>query len=221
VLLRYRWRDAQPAEWFLLGLLAWVFGQALATSYGRAIAVLAPRYLDLLAIGILANFACLLWFLDRVTERKRVVARIVIVLWLGLVAVGMYRQWPIMTAEIEHKRQIGLAEQANVTGFLRTGDKSYIEGKPFLETPYPDAARLIRLLSDPEIRTILPAAIVPANVTERREGRLDKTVAVLLGHAYVPLMVGALLCVAAALTGSRKQGGAVQAARRNNEGMHG
>jgi hypothetical protein len=220
VLLRHR-RAARPAEWFMLALLAWVFGQALATSYGRAIAVLAPRYLDLLAIGILANFACLLWFLDRVTKPGRIVVRIAIVLWLGLVAVGMYRQWPIMTAEIEHKRQIGLAEQANVTGFLSTGDKSYIEGKPFLETPYPDAARLMRLLSDPEIRTILPAAVVPDNVTERRAGRLDETVAVLLAHAYVPLIAGVLLCVAAALTRSRKQDGAAEAERRNKQEMHG
>jgi hypothetical protein len=220
VLLRHRRRDASPAEWFLLGLLAWVFGQALATAYGRAAVVLSSRYLDLLAIGILANFACLLWFLDRVMGRKRLVVGVAIALWLGWVAFGMYRQWPTMKAEIEHKRQIGLAQQANVMGFLRTGDKSYIDDKPYLDTPYPRASRLIGLLSNPEIRTILPAAIVPANLAERREGRLDAAVAALLAHAYVPLIVGALLFVAAAFTRSRKEGGAVQAARRNKEEMH-
>ena len=38
----------------------WTLGQAVSIAYGRAVCNLTPRYLDLFAIGILVNFACLI-----------------------------------------------------------------------------------------------------------------------------------------------------------------
>jgi hypothetical protein len=135
-----------------------------------------------------------------------------------LLATGMYTQWPEIVTEIEHKRQVSIAEQANVEGFLRTEDPAYIEGKPFLDIPYPDARRLMRLLSDPSVRSILPAAVVPPDVPERRAGRFDLAVDAMLAHAYILLMVG-IFCVALDYL-LRTQRGGTRALNRYKREMH-
>ncbi|CAM3365238.1 hypothetical protein BOSP111201_01285 [Bordetella sputigena] len=206
-------------EWFILALLAWSVGQAAVTAYGRAIAVLAPRYFDLLAIGILANFACLLWLCDRaLMSRQRLMKIAALGAWLCIVTIGFVKAWPLLVSELDYKRQIGVAEETNVRNFLRTGDRTAIEGKPFLETPYPNADRLMHLLSDPGIRRILPAVILPAGDPDRIEGRFDHAVDELLAHAYILLIVGAA-CAVISVMGSRADAGIERRGKYKQE-MH-
>jgi len=155
-------RRAPPANdprWFLLTLVAWTFLQGSAIAYGRALGGVASRYMDLFAVDLLINFACLLAVVRDKANRHSWMAPAAAT-WplvvLGCLGVGVYRHCP---AHLQARHDTALAQEFNTRNYVLTGDMSHLTDKPFLHVPYPIPKRLAAALDDPTLREILPTNI--------------------------------------------------------------
>ncbi|WP_454692328.1 hypothetical protein [Achromobacter aloeverae] len=193
------------ATWFLLALAIWVAGQMAALAYGRASTVLAPRYLDLLSVGIVVNFACLLWCAQSLGTGARRIIYILCVAWACYVAAGFYHERHEIGDEVAGKHRDSLVQQANVSGYLASGDRGYLYGKSRMDIPYPDPARLQMLLDDPAIRRILPSALLPPSMHDRTRGVLDGLVEWVLEHAWIAAVLGVVSLACAGVLGVRNR----------------
>ena len=161
-------------RWLLVTLTGATVLQAAAVAYGRATAPLSSRYLDLFAISLPLNFACLLYLLDalRHSGRGRRLVAAAMAFWLLLVLVGVttttiQRSLP----ELAEKRAVGRAETENLRAYLATNDIRTLQNKPRLDIPYPDANRLAMIVSQPVIRAILPPELVGEASARRAQQR--------------------------------------------------
>ena len=183
-LLIWKRPKANDPLWFLAGLMVWVLGQAVSIGYGRAVAVLASRYLDLFAIGILINFACLIAVAKYYINDLRRWTLTGVGIWLALLllSLGHYSN-KTLPAELETKHKTSLEQENNTRNYLATGDFNYLKDKPLLSIPYPNAERLASILSTPEIRAILPANI---NYQVRSVSTADRSADVFVLNGYYP-----------------------------------
>lgn len=153
------WRSLRNAPagdsvaWCLLGLGLWNGLQFAALAFGRAAAIAAPRYLDICTLNLIVNAACAAVLAD--SGRKR----LLVAAWLGVMAIG----WANETAredlpeQLAARHRLGLVEEKNVRAFLATGAFPPGASAADWSIPYPNAARLAALLSDPKVRQILPS----------------------------------------------------------------
>lgn len=158
------WRRPEAADrkWFLVALAVWSLGQAMSIAYGRAAISLSPRYLDLFAIAILVNFACLISVAEDFAghRRRQVVACLGLWTLLVLLSLGKGLVGPL-SAQLDGKRVSGQASELNVRRYLATGDFNHLKNKPQSHVPYPKPERLTLIFFDPEVRAILPTNIRP------------------------------------------------------------
>ncbi|WP_233234466.1 hypothetical protein [Bordetella sp. LUAb4] len=186
-----RARPISRGTWFLLALMAWVAGQMVTLAYGRAATVLAPRYLDLLSISVVLNFTCLLWCAQAMQAKPRKGAYVVCFLWVCYVAFGIYQGRHEIGNSVLDKQRYSILEQANVSGYLTTGDRGYLYDKPLMDIPYPDPGRLQMLLDEPGIRKLLPAAVLPPLEAQLHSGVLDDSLLWMLAHSWLVAVLGA------------------------------
>jgi hypothetical protein len=159
----------QSPHWIILGVVIWIAGQALSLSYGRAVLVGSPRYLDILILALPLNFAVLMFAQNTVLAAEKQVGVLVsFLVWLALVvpALVSHALQSSIPAIIEKGAQ-GAEQRNNVVEYLKSGNVAVLRGKPLQAIPYPDPERLAKLLSDPQIRLILPAPIRPADISEK------------------------------------------------------
>lgn len=151
---------ANDRKWFLLALVVWALGQTASIAYGRAVGNLSSRYLDLFAISILVNFACLISIAqDHIGKRSRwTIAGMSIWVAIVLISLGLYAGKHI-PSDLSAKHDTGLAQEINTKNYLATGDFNHLKGKPYLHVPYPDSERLAAILASPNILAILPTNI--------------------------------------------------------------
>ncbi len=151
---------ANDRKWFLLALVVWSLGQAVSIAYGRAVGNLSSRYLDLFAISILVNFACLISIAQEHIGKRQGWTITAVSVWTVtvLISLGLYAGIRI-PAELSGKRDTGLAQEINTKNYLATGDFNHLKDKPNLHVPYPDPARLASILASFDIRMILPTNI--------------------------------------------------------------
>lgn len=149
--------DRVLAGYIVIGI--WVLLQSASLAHGRAAGVLASRYLDLIVVGVVANVACLLYLVSRVLDvRMRKVA----IAWvIAVIGVTVLLAFATLPQNVNERALHGRKQTANLSAFLATGDVAHLKDKPYLEIPYPTAERLATLASDPTIRSILPAKIMP------------------------------------------------------------
>jgi hypothetical protein len=178
---------AGSRDWFLLALVVWAVIQNATVAYGRAAGFFPSRYLDLYAIGVLANFACAIWLAQQEIKQPAgwwmpavAIWSAVILVSLGVSAAG---NLPEQLAEWHNS---ALAQEANTRAYLATGDFKHLQDKPQFHVPYPDSKSLACFLASPEIRSILPANIRP----DAKRGRLDRKVSRLLASYQLFLIAG-------------------------------
>jgi hypothetical protein len=150
-------------RWLVVALLGWVGMQAFTVAYGRAAGATSSRYLDVFAIGLLLNAACLLYLVNthpalRLQQRLTIGA---IVVWLLPVFVGA----TLLTVkyslpEMLVKRASGRAETENLRSYLDTGNIHVLQNKAYLDIPYPDPQRLAMIVATPVVRALLPPALI-------------------------------------------------------------
>lgn len=156
----------------LLAIGIWVVLQAAAVAYSRGAdgaGPIASRYMDILALGALANAGAIVVLVSASQLQRHLVPACYF--WLVAVTAGAgftsYKQ-----VSSQAGRQAWLrSEEENVRAYVATGDKKFVEGNPPPRIPFPYASRLARLLNDPSIRKILPAAVrLPLSVEAKVSG---------------------------------------------------
>ncbi len=161
-------------RWLLVALTGWVALQAAEIAYGRAASSTESRYLDVFAIALLVNFACLLNLLSATRDLRLLhwFASGTIVLWLLLVLFGSAKNvFTRHIPELEHEREQARDQTQNLRAFLETGDIKTLENKAFLAIPYPNAQRLAMIVSQPVIRALLPPELVGEASAARAQQR--------------------------------------------------
>lgn len=151
---------ARDLRWFLVALTIWAFGQALSIAYGRVLTSISSRYLDLFAVTVLINFACLIVLEKSALVGQRSRMRLATYAWVGIVllTLGNYGGKHI-PEELAIKRDTGREQEINTRNYLATGDFNFLKDKPRLYIPYPNPERLATILASPQLREILPANI--------------------------------------------------------------
>jgi len=147
---------ADNRKWFLFALVVWVIGQAFSIAYGRAVGHLSSRYLDLFAIGILVNFACLISIIQEFISGRNIWTMVGESIWVITIMISLGLSARYISDELSSKREAGIAQEINTKNYLATGDINHLKDKPFLHVPYPDAEQLAAILALPAINEILP-----------------------------------------------------------------
>jgi hypothetical protein len=153
-----------------------------AVSYGRGAggATPAPRYMDFLSLGFVANAMALLavldWNLPGITAHR--VRWVTVVAWLVFAVGGIARLSDRTVVELAPWNQYFASHVTNIRGFVIGGDVAGFKSKaPLVELPFYDPTRLAMLMQEPFIQHILPSAVrVPIRIQPR----------VVAGNAFVP-----------------------------------
>jgi hypothetical protein len=173
-------------RWFLLGLIIWVLGQSFSIAYGRATVALSSRYLDLFALGVLANFACLISLLHPYFQKRSGLAYAGLILWAGLVCISLRLVGNgDLNKTLANKRRQTIAQELNVKKYLETGDVNVLKKKGFYDIPFPSADGLVKIIDQPEIKAILPSNLIKDHI-----GTLDVPAYWLLGNYNIFIVIG-------------------------------
>ncbi len=155
----------KPSELSDAAVMAWVLTAANigATALFRGQNVvfegIAPRYLDLFAIGLIGNFLALLLL---VKERAgRIVARraflltwfVIVVLSIGAIGFHITSQTLPFWKESAHQQLV------RIRAYLYSGDERLLEGRSMWEISHPDSKRLAKILNYPDLGEILPPSL--------------------------------------------------------------
>jgi hypothetical protein len=150
-----REKSRQPF-YFFLSMALWLGLQAAALAYGRGTAGLSSRYLDILAIGVAANCAALLFLWGNAKSFPRVAIGTLAVFWLAGLASGTSEWFPRLRMELKQKATASRLQEQNVRRYLLTGEPAWLHNAEFHEIPYPSGAALQQFLDDKTIRSFLP-----------------------------------------------------------------
>jgi hypothetical protein len=147
----------------------WVLLQAAAMAYARPERgpVLANRYGDILTVGLVVNFACLMdWIRDRGPNadvgRKvlRIAGVAALLLWVGLVTLHARKDAAIFDRELKPMMLDLRAEHIErIREFYRTRNAVAISGAAYPHIPVVDAPSLVRDLAFPEIENLMAAEL--------------------------------------------------------------
>jgi hypothetical protein len=173
------WRRQTEA---LLGISAWVILQAAAMAYlrgGNTLPHPVSRYMDILALGALANFFALLLLIKAIptSAAGRPTGLVLATCWITALAAGsvLISQQQLGSRDVRTESRAAI--EGTVRAYVATGDRKHLEGDPPPVIPYPRAWRLAMLLDDPTIRSILPAVVrSPLRVAKAND----------TGNAFVP-----------------------------------
>lgn len=160
-----RERRATPQQLTALGLSGWVLLQCAAIAYSRGgdMAIVSGRYLDTLALGLVANGWLALQLAEGVARGNgsrltRMMPAVPLALLTLVLALAFDRHTPADLTGAAHRWRLSVEQTINVRNYLRSGDRSHLD-KPRLHIPYPLASRLATLLDDPTLQAILPASV--------------------------------------------------------------
>jgi hypothetical protein len=167
-----RWRAAdRNTTWTYLVIALWTVMQAASLAYGRASNVIAARYLDLLIMSTILNVACLL-NLTHLTEQYPIIRRTASAWGIAMIAMVLVLAFVQLPREVLRRWHYTQQQTANMSTFLATGDGALLAESLPMTIPYASAERLMLLASDPSIRSILPADIMPEREARTRTSKL-------------------------------------------------
>lgn len=163
---RLRQRGTRTFEHrYLLAIGLWCFLQLGLTAVGRpqATGVLPNRYMDIAAVGLVANLAMLGAGWGAASSLRSRIA------WIGLGAVWLAGVGFAAFSTVQlHTRYVGPGLQAQyqeqgerVRTFLSSNDPQVLQEVPYPRVPAAVPDLLVFALRHPEMRAILPASIHP------------------------------------------------------------
>lgn len=158
LLRAHRGRTTVPREDVLLVVLGgWVIGQIAVFALGRGEGLLASRYMDVYAMGLLVNIAVAL----KLFGYWALFGRYALLIWSIPLVLSLI-PWTATAFRFMEQRLAFTAEhEKRVLAYVCDRDEASVIEAPFLAIPYPDGQRLKRLLDDPTIFGILK--FVPSN----------------------------------------------------------
>lgn len=157
VAIAYQVREKErQALFFFFSMALWLGLQVLALAYGRGAVGLSSRYLDILAIGVAANGAALVFLWSKAKGITRVTIGTLGICWLAGLVYGMNKRLPHLQMELTEKADASRLQEHNVRRYLLTGDSAWLHNAGFHEIPFPSAEALQQFLDDETIRSFLP-----------------------------------------------------------------
>lgn len=154
--------DTMERAAFAFGLYAILHAAAVAYSRGGGLVELRPlsRYQDPLLLGVAAQLYAALR-LARLPARP---GRLALVGWLATIAVGLGLLTETnLTLHLAYKRAQDRASLAQVRTYLATSDPTVFARDPAFPGPHPDPQAVVRVLRDPVLHPVLPAAFFAAD----------------------------------------------------------
>jgi hypothetical protein len=153
-------RDFGRAVW---GLGAWVLLQVCAAAYARGAGggLPAPRYLDTLAMGLLANGLALAWLWHTAAPgmRQRLALAAVTGAWTLATVHGLTTSLvDTLANDLPPIRNYYRASERNVRNYLATGDAGFLARS---DIPYPGSTAFKERIDHPSLRAIMPASVRP------------------------------------------------------------
>lgn len=156
--------DFQTAPlFFITAITLWLLGQFVAIAYVRG--QITDRYLDLLAIGLVTNFAAIAILFNYAHLKRQLLFAGFWGIWITTVTFSFAPFIIEMNKELQSRFKGFLEMENNVRGYLCTGDFSYLQ-KPI---PFYDPVRFKSLLDNQTIRSILPGNIYGPNANHSIE----------------------------------------------------
>ena len=162
-------RHPNALEIFSLTLGGWVILQAAAMVYGRLwIDTVAFRYMDILALGTIANLLALYALYDLFPKRYDWTVKIYGVLW-GIAWCSMLGLFtdiiPFLQNKLVEKQEVSL----NMRNYLATNSITILQNTTI---PYPKPQRLADILAHPKMKSILPSNLQMPDLVnaEKNEG---------------------------------------------------
>lgn len=157
-----RWRARAPlssAERFAVALAAFAMLQAAAVAYSRGAGLFESRplsrYQDPLLLGVAAQLFAAVQLAAECGRR----VRLALLGWSALALGGLVQLTATnLSLHLPFKRAQDHASLAQVRAYLNTGDASVFSRESPFAGPHPDPAEVIRVLDDPVLRPVLPAA---------------------------------------------------------------
>jgi hypothetical protein len=194
--------DLKDPRWFNVMALGWVLAQLLALALGRAQWPLQSRYFDALLVGVTVNLVSALWLFQSKAAGggRRIWSSAALAAWLSFLALSLTHPQRHLWSLIDERRQIAETEGRNVQSYLATGDAAFLAGAPALDIPYFKSDRLRELLDSPQIRSVLPPALLSRDPP--RPG-VEAAKSGFLGLSFVWLGSGVLLLFAAVASAAR------------------
>ena len=155
--------------YFVIGLGMWVWLQLVATGYARGAGgpQPAPRYIDTLVLGLVANALALVWLatpalLARLARRFLAIAAIawtVILLWGCCTELTHSFSFDLPPAKVYHDYC-----EINVRNYIYTDEVKHLDHE---EIPYPSARDFLARIGIPALRAVLPVTVrQPLSVTQ-------------------------------------------------------
>jgi len=193
---RRNFQEIRAAE-LLLGLALWSLLQSAALAFGRANYggdFPISRYLDILNVFVIASlFASVLlaplWLRGAFSANFVLLPPLILSL---VIALGLYRLSQIVVEDLlVPTRMMNLAAEERVETYLATGDEHELFQPP---TVRPNPEKALRVLRNPKLQTILPAACLPASEAHVT-GRFTAVSRWLLRNSTAVLYAGLALCI--------------------------
>lgn len=199
-LLRRR-RAPSHRDLLLAALGLWVLAQIAAIAWARSTPapVIAPRYYDILLLGLAANTLALARIL-RVSRLQLPRAAHISLVAAALLWLGTAGWFAFHFAESHRRHDLpALASYAerqihHVRTFLATDDLAALHAEPYPKVPHPDPTYLAQLLRNPRIRAFLPSELndLPAPPLSRFASLLRSWSTFLLAAASSTVLLVAL-----------------------------
>ena len=142
---------------------AFLICQIIAMGYFRGAYGVPPanRYLAILSLGICVNMLCLMDILKQSYSLKNLIFSLI---WVFVISYGvLMAAHASLTVGLPERHEQNLVAQSVITEFLRDRDESVFAGYSDLDISYNNPERLVDLLSDPIMISILPSALNSAN----------------------------------------------------------
>jgi len=157
------------------GFGMWVVLNAGAMAYGRGAGGGLPaiRYFDILSLGFLANTAALIALLERArtASAARYLVAGALAGWMLFAALGVDWLTGRALEDLTGWRGHFVRHAIGLRTAMFTGDiDDLLSKRPLIDLPYPDPVRLVTVLKDPYIQSILPAAVRAPLLVEPRTG---------------------------------------------------
>lgn len=158
----------RPLHVYIFTLFVWVLAQSVILAYGRVTTPTSSRYLDLLLIGLIVNFAGILvvFQTSEISIKMKYFFSILLISWIAIVMQGLYERIEDVKQALVRKQLVGLDQERNVRAYLCDQKVEHLNNKLFLEIPYPDPERLKNLIDNKAIRALLPGNIYEPNISK-------------------------------------------------------
>jgi hypothetical protein len=182
--------ELSDRRWFYIALGCWLALQLIALSFGRTGGTIQSRYTDIFLIGVILNFAALLFLLT--VDEPRKLLRCGAAIWIFAVLLGAGQKAVVnVIDEVSFRYASGQRQTENVKRFLATDDFAALDNKPTFDIPFTDAGLLRDTLRNPTLRAILPAELTGVQQHHRMRNMVLSQ-----GPMLIPLGLALLMIVA-------------------------